>query len=61
MAFIDERINENIFEKNYISCVRKEEMYISFDTSSIQNEVQSVGGKIIVSFREAILLSCVFR
>ena len=60
MAFIDERINENIFEKNNISCVRKEEMYISFDTS-IQYEVQNVGGKIIVSFREAILLSCLFR
>lgn len=38
MAFIEERINDTIFEKNYISCVRKEEMYISFDTSSIQNE-----------------------
>lgn len=39
MAVIEERVNDNTsFEKNHVSYVRKEKMYIRFDTSSIQNE-----------------------
>ena len=39
MALIEERVNDNTsLEKNHVSCVRKEKMYIRFDTSSIQNE-----------------------